>query len=289
MGGRGRVGAALAVGAIALLGACGADATLPPASPGTTTEAAAPATTAVRPSARYTASVTHEQDISGAYRQGVARVEGGWIFETNDGLYRTDEALNRTAQAEPAIPSQLTAQTYDHIGDGDVADGMLWVPVEKDDKDQGEQVLARYDANTLTFVDSFTVPQHHASFVTVGPDGTIYSTDEFSDDALQRYRLTGTTLEHLEPLRMSRSIERIQGGDVADGAVWLSTDDANDAVYRVDLQTGDVQELGSIGHVDGEGEGIDATELPSGLLHVVGVDAKLVPVRLIDLQVEVTG
>ena len=227
-------------------------------------------TTATTRPLAYTATITGEHDISGAYRQGVARHGDAWIFTTNDGIYRTDEAFTRTSQAEPAIPAALGAQTYDHIGDGDVEGDVLWVPVEKADKDQGEQVLARYDAASLAFRDSFVVPQHHASFVAVGSDGTIYSTDEFSDSAIQRYRLAGASLERLTPLPMDRTVERIQGGDVADDALWLSTDDASNGVFRVDLQTGAVQEVGSLGHVDGEGEGIDA---------------KLVPVRLVDLAV----
>ena len=76
----------------------------------------------------------------------------------------------------------------------------------------------------------------------------------------------------------------MQGADIRDGAVWLSTDDATDGVYRVDLASGKVSPLGSIGHVDGEGEGIDASPLPQGDLHVLSLDVKVVPVRLIELR-----
>jgi len=65
----------------------------------------------------------------------------------------------------------------------------------------------------------------------------------------------------------------------------LSTDDAHDGVYSVDLGTGVVQRLGSIGHADGEGEGIDATPTASGDLHVLSADVKIVPMRVIDLVV----
>ena len=84
---------------------------------------------------------------------------------------------------------------------------------------------------------------------------------------------------------MSAFVDRVQGGDVYDGAVWLSTDDDTDGVYRVDLVDGSVQSLGSIGHADGEGEGIDATPLPSGDLHVLSADVAIVPMRLIELRV----
>jgi hypothetical protein len=44
--------------------------------------------------------------------------------------------------------------------------------------------------------------------------------------------------------------------------------------------------LGSIGHVDGEGEGIDAVPSPDGDLHVLSIDADIVTVRLIELRVD---
>jgi hypothetical protein len=84
---------------------------------------------------------------------------------------------------------------------------------------------------------------------------------------------------------MSQRIERVQGGDVRDGAIWLSTDDATDGVYRVDLATGRVDALGSVGHVDGEGEGIDATSIDGTDLWVLSADVKIIPMRLIELRV----
>ena len=130
------------------------------------------------------------------------------------------------------------------------------------------------------------VDQHHAAFVTVDDDGTVYSVDQFAtDDTVLRYRWSGERLSPVEPLRMSRSLERIQGGDVADGALWLSTDDATNGVYRVDLATGEVTALGSAGRVPGEGEGLDAADLPAGPLRVLVADEQLVPMWLVDLTV----
>ena len=114
-----------------------------------------------------------------------------------------------------------------------------------------------------------------------------YSMDRFGGRALTRYDTT-RRWRPLTPLRMCGRVERVQGADLHQGAVWLSTDDAADRVYRVGLTTGAVQALGSIGHVDGEGEGIDATPTPNGGLHVLSIDAKGSPVRLIELAVTTT-
>ena len=62
-------------------------------------------------------------------------------------------------------------------------------------------------------------------------------------------------------------------------------DDDHNGVYRVDLETGEVQDLGTAGHVDGEGEGIDATDLGGALLHVLVADEAIVPMWVVDLEV----
>jgi hypothetical protein len=244
-----------------------------------------PASTVTTVAPDLTATVVGETVVSPAYRQGIARVDGGWIFSLNNALFRTDDALVETATVTQAIPDEYAARGFNHVGDIDVEDGVLYAALEQEDKKQGTQVMAWYDAATMAFQGAIDVAQHHNSFVTVDPDtGIAYSMDRFGGKALLRYD-TRRGWRRLRPLRMSAHVDRVQGGDVRDGAVWLSTDDETDGVYRVDLQTGDVVSLGSIGHVDGEGEGIDATPLPRGDLHVLTADVAVVPIRLIDLRV----
>jgi hypothetical protein len=233
----------------------------------------------------YRATVESEVEVDSAYRQGVARVDGGWLFSFNDGLFLTDDALQQTAKALPAIPPEWKQRGFDHIGDVDVVDGVVYVPLEQPDYKVGSQAMLLYDAKTLAYRSGRRVAQHHNSFVTVDPaTGVAYSMDEFGGQALLRYD-TRDGWKALPPLPMSRAVDRVQGGDARDGAVWLSTDDETDGVYRVDLRTGDVQALGSVGHVDGEGEGIDATPTPEGDLHVLSMDVKIVPARLVNLSV----
>ena len=185
----------------------------------------------------------------------------------------------------PAIPDEWKARGFDHLGDIDVEHGLLYAPLEQPDYDKNAQAMLVYDATTLEYSRGVDVQQHENSFVTVDADtGIAYSMDYFGGQALLRYD-TQDNWRALDPLPMSMFVDRVQGGDVYDGAVWLSTDDDSDGVYRVDLADGSVQSLGSIGHADGEGEGIDATPLPSGDLHVLSADVAIVPMRLIELRV----
>jgi hypothetical protein len=272
-----RVAAVVAALALLVTAACsGGDDTAAPAtngSPGAATTTTAPPV--------FTAAVAGERVVDPIYRQGLARTKAGWVFSFNDGLFLTDTAFKKTKDLTPAIPAVWKARGYDHIGDVDVVGDTLYAPLEQPNYDLGHQVMLVYDATTLAFRRGVEVPQHQNSFVTVD-DGIAYTMDGFGGRALLRYDVR--TWAQLSSLRMSKRIARVQGADIRDGAAWLSTDDEVDGVYRVDLATGQVQALGSIGHVDGEGEGIDATPDADGDLHVLSLDAKVIPVRLIALK-----
>jgi hypothetical protein len=242
------------------------------------------ATTTTTPT--FTARVVDETEIGALYRQGLARVDDGWVFTFNDGLFHTDDEFELTKELSPAIPTEWKARGFDHLGDIDVVDDVIYAPLEQPDYDRGEQAMLTYDAASFDYLGGVDVRQHHNSFVTVDEaTGIAYTMDYFGGKALLRYDTT-RDWRPLDPLPMSIAVDRVQGGDVRDGAVWLSTDDETDGVYRVDLDDGTVQSLGSIGRVEGEGEGIDATVLPSGDLHVITLDPATIPVRLITLRVE---
>jgi hypothetical protein len=236
---------------------------------------------AAAPQARLTA----EQQLDPVYNQGIARGKGGWVLSGTRVLARVDDKLQDIKWINDAIPPDWAARGFNHIGDVDVAGRYIYAPYEQPEYERGEQAIARYDAKTLAFVDAVTVPQHEASFVTVDPKKMIaYSMDRFGGDALLRYDVR-KSWKPLKPLRMSQFVDRVQGGDVAAGAVWLSTDDDTNGLYRVALPSGKVEALGNAGHLDGEGEGIDATRLRNGRLHALTIDVMFTPVWLGNLAV----
>lgn len=219
------------------------------------------------------AAGTSSDRLDPAYDQGIARAPDGWILSGRDLLARVDDHFVVQARAGPAIPAAWQARGYDHVGDVDVAGTTLYVPFEQANGDLGKQVMARYDARTLVFRDATVVSQHENSFVTVDrATGIAYSMDRFGGDALTRYDVR-SHWRPLAPLRLDRTLDRVQGASVARGAVWLSTDDARNGVYRVDLRTGAVSDVGSAEPVAGEGEGVDAADVVPDDVHVTVVAA----------------
>ncbi len=211
------------------------------------------------------ARLTSEVQLDPVYNQGIARAKDGWVLSGTRVLARLDDRLRDMNRVTDAIPAEWAARGFNHIGDIDVAGRYVYAPYEQPDYERGEQAIARYDVKTLAFVDAVTIPQHEASFITVDPKTMIaYSMDRFGGDALLRYDVR-KGWKQLTPVRMSQFVDRVQGGDVVGGA-------------RVDA-------LGNAGHVDGEGEGIDATKLGNDRLHVLTVDVAFTPVWMGNLAV----
>jgi glycerophosphoryl diester phosphodiesterase len=214
--------------------------------------------------------LTGETRVDLSYNQGIARFDGGWIASNTYGLVKVNDALVPIDANEfTAIPQELQDQGYNHVGDTDVDAGFIYAPLEQDDYSRGIQRVARYDLATLDFVDSVEIAGHHAAWVAV-QDGILWSMDEFTGDVITRFRID--TWEQLPSLKLSQVVDRVQGGDLGHGALWLSTDDDRNGLYRVDLATGRTTFVGTMGHIEGEGEGIDVTPTDSGLLHTVTTD-----------------
>lgn len=226
-----------------------------------------PSAAALAPSA----SLVSEARIDPLYDQGLARSPAGWVVSGRNVLARLDERLEIRHSIEAAIPPDWAQRGFDHIGDIDVSGTTLYVPFEQPDYEEDRQAMARYDARTLAFRDAKIVVQHENSFVAVdGASGIAYSMDRFGGAALLRYDIRADW-RRLAPLRLDRGLERVQGASVARGAVWLSTDDQMNGLYRVDIKTGKVSELGSAAPVDGEGKGIDASTVLGDDLHATVV------------------
>ncbi|MGZ4675885.1 MAG: hypothetical protein ACXVJ7_12885 [Acidimicrobiia bacterium] len=219
--------------------------------------------------------------IDPIFQQGIARDGGGWVLSGTNVIARmnaSDTAVE--AKITPVIPPELAAKGYDHVGDVDVVGTTLYVPFEQPDYDADHQVMARFDAVTLRLIDTTVVRQHHNSFVAVDPTrGIAYSTDWFDDQALLRYDVRHHW-KPLRPLRLDRKLMHIQGGAVGGGAFWISTDDDHNGVYRVDLSSGAVTDLGSTGHGAGEVEGIAFAPVHGAMLHTLTVDEKITPVYI---------
>ena len=90
-----------------------------------------------------------QQKVPTRFNQGVAHWGGGWILSGTDDLARVDTKLKAIAENTSPIPSEWAAKGYNHMGDIDLTNGIIYAPFEQPDYNLGHQATARYDVATF--------------------------------------------------------------------------------------------------------------------------------------------
>lgn len=221
--------------------------------------------------------------FTGLYRsQGVATDGTQWFFSWQYGLERADLAFNSLQRNSsfslpmnlvPGIPLPLLAQGLDHIGDFDVYNGTLYVPLDSAAGHYQTGYVALFKASDLSYTGQVYAltgaPSNPhddvASWVAVdGAAGLGYGKEWRSGNTINVYSLTDWSFSHT--LTLDMSLSSIQGAKVYDGWLYLSSDNDTQSVYRANLTTGHVEELFQLPTPDGEREveGIALRALPGG-------------------------
>lgn len=220
----------------------------------------------------WQATLTTSSKVPLQYSQGIARLPGGWAFSAKSGLWRTDDAFTELVAVVPPLPATLAdAEGYGHVGDIDYADGKLFAALEQGDSNVGKQAVAWFDPKTLEYQGHVYLPQHENPCLCIDEQTLIaYTPDRYHGDSVQMYDVKANW-KPLGTLKFSRKLDAMQGIDVQNGALWFSCDDPVHGLYRVDLKTGMVTQIGTIGRLEESGlqpevEGIDAAD---GLLRTL--------------------
>lgn len=206
--------------------------------------------------------------------QGVTTDGSAWYFSWTHGLERTDLSFNTLASNNLAIPVAQAILGDNHIGDIDFANGTLFVPLE-DGSAYQNPYLATYDPVSLTATNVVAVSN---TLMTAGvpwvaadaPRGNVYIAQW--DPTPEIFVFDMATLAQTGSIPLSTTLSRIQGAKVFEGSLYLSTDDADKDIYKVNLDTGTVIPLFAF-HQDFEEEGLAFLPMPDGsLMHTLNVD-----------------
>ncbi len=157
--------------------------------------------------------------------QGVAHDSEAWFLTQAWALWRIplDHDLRRPlAEADPkqgifraAIPLELRRQGYRHLGDPEVHEGVLYVPLEGR---WGRARIVAFDPHTLRYLGSATLKQRRAPWLAFDARGRLHtSTFHISRRRpIRRYALRWRggelRLRRLRPLALDRKVRRVQGG-----------------------------------------------------------------------------
>ncbi|MCQ2485076.1 MAG: hypothetical protein MJ168_07055 [Clostridia bacterium] len=199
-------------------------------------------------------------------------------------IAKWDMDMNLLDRNVLAVPSQLT-KTYgsNHIGGIDCYDGIIYAPVENDDYSRNFIVL--YDCDTLEYTGKYyNLTSEYLTdgipwCAVDGENGYLY-TSKYSDvTEILQYNLSD--MSFVKTLKLNKKLDRIQGGSVYNGMLYLSTDvphSVNEEVFAADIRTGEVKtELTrNLNNYDNEAEDIFVYPFEDGsLIHVIDYDKLL--------------
>lgn len=203
------------------------------------------------------------------------------------GLAKWDLDFNRVDMALGSVPKDFTEQYgSNHIGDIGCYNGYIYAPVEDDDYVRDFVLL--YDCDTLEYTGTYyeiTSPllNDGIPWCAVDDEGYFYTSAFDNVNEILRYR--AKDMSFVDTIKLSETINRVQGADVYDGKLWVSydvKDSADEQVLSIDLESGKVETAFEryIEINDNEAEGIIVHPMQDGsLFHVLDYD-KLVSVHI---------
>jgi hypothetical protein len=239
--------------------------------------------------------------MDGIYRsQGVASDGSSLFFSWNIGLIRTsveDPSTPIVDHSLTAIPDDLSDSGHNHVGDIDLADGILYAPIE-DGPDYAEPWVVLYDAETLDptgqrYLLPVSVQRDGVPWIAVDqPRGVAYSMEWNDTGKLFVYRLSD--FELIDTVTLSEPTPRIQGAKVFRGNLYASRDNGSEkSIVAIDPETGQVTHLfdRNTGE-EYEAEGIGFIRRPTGTEMVatgIRQDTGLTEMRIYRIGGDVTA
>ncbi len=195
--------------------------------------------------------------------QGVTTDGTHWYFSGTNAIDITDHDFNSIRTKLGAIDPSLANPFPDapkglnHIGDIDYSDGYLYISLDSSARDPvtGENyntpVFAIYNASDLSYTGRYFAlqPPHGthdiASWVAVdGKKGLAYGMTYDNSTEIAVYNISDGSFKEYIPL--SQKVDQAQGGKILDGYMYFSSDSDKKALYRANLTTGEVEQIGDL-------------------------------------------
>ena len=204
------------------------------------------------------------------------------------GLAKFDLNMKCVKRWASAIPDEFRNNyKSDHIGGIDCKDGKIYAAVEGEDYKYNFVLV--YDCKTLEYTgESYNFTNEHLTdgipWLAVDSENDLLYTSKFSEvNEILVFDLE--SMQMVKTLELNKTINRIQGGSVFEGVLYLSYDAAHstdEQVLAVNVENGSVavEFERSLPNYDNEAEDICVYPLPDGtLFHIIDYD-KLICVNV---------
>ena len=224
--------------------------------------------------------------------QGVTTDGEYWCFSGNGGLVKVDIETEKTVCKNTNALEELEQYNADHIGGISYYNGYIYAGVEDGD-DYDYPIVAVYDAETLEFtgkkvVFSTEMMSEGCPWVCCDGERGVFYIGE-CNDTKEFYCYDLETLEYVETVELTGTVDEIQGAEMYQGYMYAATNDKTRAVYKIDLESGNIvkyfdrimYEYSIIKNFGGEGEGITVLPMEDGtLFHALDIGALFIDSNL---------
>lgn len=168
---------------------------------------------------------------------------------------------------------------FNHVGGISYYDGLIYAAVENKKRDR--TLVVTYDCETLDAVSVNEVKDEYLTdgipwCAVDGDNGYVYCSPFRNVEKIVAFDID--TMEFSHYIELSEAVTRIQGGEVYDGKIYLSSDNGEntDTVYCVDVENGETQtvcERTVPGLAGNEAEGMTVFPMSDGsLMHILDYD-----------------
>ncbi len=201
------------------------------------------------------------------------------------GLAKFDENMKCIERKSNAVPKEFYEKYgSNHIGGIDCANGYIYAPVEGDVDGEGYlyNFILLYDCETLEYTGKYYdltsdrltdgIP-----WCAVDRENSYLYTSKF-DGVTEILQYDLETMEFIKAIPIEEELNRLQGGSVYEGILYLSydvSDSTTEQVIAVDLADGSVEVkfTRSLPNYDNEAEDICVYPMPDGsLFHLIDYD-----------------
>lgn len=199
----------------------------------------------------------------GAYfrSQGVA-TDGEYLyFSSKTTLYKTDITGREFVGINlSAIPAQLKDIGIKHIGGMSYYGGYIYAGME-DSKVWEHPVVGVFSPDSLGLVKYYeldsAVHTRGLPWVCVNPEnGYLYAFDHSKQPEKILIYDVNNEMEPVGEVALSRTVASVQGAEFYGGLLYAATNDETQAVYAVNVETGEVEKFTDRNLTGGEGEGM---------------------------------
>lgn len=209
--------------------------------------------------------------------EGLAHHDNGWILSNQHFLYKTTtDPMEILLANHDAVTEELRSLSYDHIGDIDVVDGIIYGGLEAREN-TNNAVLATWNVTDLQMIRyKITTETYHMPWVAVDPSSKlIYSA--IWNDCCELKIYNADTFEFVDNLTVNNLPGEIQGGAFYEGSLYICSNSGDD-IWRINVQSGEVEFILSdlynrSVYPEYEMEGLDFWDLSNrglGVMHMFG-------------------